>query len=576
MKNSVLLYRMILSFLWRNLKNDKILLCISQVFWCIMYSIEPILLPVILGKIFSGLQNGNVNYHWFFMFYLANSLFIICFLIIGQTDSILFPNFETKIRSRVFKHIQNLPFDFFLKSEEGAIIRKIEILVENSTMILEQFIKRFFPAIISLVIACFKLTLLNYQLGLILFGWFLIHLYCCFYGYYKISLISFSQVNIHGRISGLIGDSVKGMLVQDILNIKNQKLQELEKLHVIERKAHKTLKLTSEKIRAIKSFFYLLLLFFVCTTLIGLILKKMITFEDFIVCFNVVLGISVIIWRASEKLPETFNSLGKCKAAFELVQIKPNEEKQNIIQKEVGEIKIENLCCFYEHKSSPIIESLSLSLKNGESLLIAGQSGVGKTTFVNCLYGLIDYHGSIQFDFTEVSSIKREFFTQYCNFIPSKKVIFSGSILNNLFCDDLKEVEKISKLCLLDKVIDQMRDGLDSDVGTAGSILSEGQKQRLNIARSILRHKTSKVLIMDEVVNSLDQTSADIILSNIMKLYEGKTIICVDHSFKFLPYCSKVLFFQQNEILLLTKEEALQNKNFMKLVNSSLSIMEEC
>jgi len=189
-----------------------------------------------------------------------------------------------------------------------------------------------------------------------------------------------------------------------------------------------------------------------------------------------------------------------------------------------------------------LFRNLNLIIKSGEKIGIIGDNGVGKTTFVNLLSGLLQPNkGSILVD---GKSIKNNIKNWQSNigYIYQSTFLMNDTIENNICFDEAKnsdhylKIKKISTLIGFDKFLKNLPKGLNTIVGESGAQLSGGQKQRIGIARALYFDR--KILICDEITSSLDEKAEDSVIQCLKNI--DKTVIIISHKIDNLSFCSKI------------------------------------
>lgn len=196
----------------------------------------------------------------------------------------------------------------------------------------------------------------------------------------------------------------------------------------------------------------------------------------------------------------------------------------------------ENLSFSYD--SAPVLSNLNFSIKKGEFVGIAGHSGIGKSTLLKLIIGLLSpTNGSISIYGKDGVMNNKALFS----YVPQGNMILSGSIRENICFFNTNIEEKVIKnaleICCLDEVIYSLPNGLDEKIGEKGVGLSEGQVQRLSIARALVMGK--KILLLDEATASLDETTEKKIIQNLKK--QDYTVIMVTHHSSILTECDRVI-----------------------------------
>ena len=220
-------------------------------------------------------------------------------------------------------------------------------------------------------------------------------------------------------------------------------------------------------------------------------------------------------------------------------------------------IKIENMSFNYKNGYS-VFEGASLEADPGEIIAIVGPSGEGKTTMLRIILGIVTAAKGKVYARVENETIALGKQTRsIISYVPQGNTMMAGSILENmrLIRQDAKEeeiVEALKTACIYD-FVEKLPDGLGHVLGESGLGFSEGQNQRLSIARALL--KDSPVLLMDEATSALDVATERKILDNIMKKNPKKTVILTTHRPTVLSMCDRVYRIADKKVSVIGQED---------------------
>ncbi len=200
---------------------------------------------------------------------------------------------------------------------------------------------------------------------------------------------------------------------------------------------------------------------------------------------------------------------------------------------------------FRYHPSLPLIlDGVSLEIRSGEKIALAGPSGAGKSTLVDLLLGLYTpTGGKVTLDDISVSEADRYDLASVFGVITQETFLFHDTVRNNVVynlagIEDAEILRALKAVHLLDW-LERQPEGLDAVIGARGDTLSGGEKQRLALARMILRHP--KILIFDEATSALDLQTEHLIHKMILDLFSGQTIIFVSHRPTIFPHVTRIL-----------------------------------
>ncbi len=216
-----------------------------------------------------------------------------------------------------------------------------------------------------------------------------------------------------------------------------------------------------------------------------------------------------------------------------------------------GEVEFENVSFSYDGER-PVLRDISFTLESGRSIAIVGPSGSGKSTIVNLIPRLWDAgSGTVRFDGTDVRDLDLHFLRSNVGVVTQETYLFNGTVRDNLLYarPDASEEEMIAalkKANIYDLILKQP-DGLDTQVGNRGLKLSGGEKQRISIARVLL--KDPALLIFDEATSALDSISEAAIQEAIDPLIRERTSILIAHRLSTILAADEILVVRDGRIV---------------------------
>ena len=245
----------------------------------------------------------------------------------------------------------------------------------------------------------------------------------------------------------------------------------------------------------------------------------------------------------SRYIPGIVSSLTAAERLYELEDIPIEQQGDAIMLGETAGVRFNNVTFRYEEEKRLIFDNFTFDFPPNSSTAIVGETGAGKTTLIRLLIALINPQGgSIELyndkEQHESSTLTRRNFV----YIPQGNSLVSGTIRDNLLMgnpnatdEEMREALRIA--CA--EYVYELPDGIDSPITERGGGLSEGQAQRIAVARSILR--PGSILILDEVTSALDETTEQEMLKRLTQSQIGKTLIFVTHRPAVIDYCTQVL-----------------------------------
>ncbi|HEY8353916.1 MAG TPA: lipid A export permease/ATP-binding protein MsbA [Methylophilaceae bacterium] len=259
-------------------------------------------------------------------------------------------------------------------------------------------------------------------------------------------------------------------------------------------------------------------------------------------------------------------------SVFSLIDTAPEvDEGGKEIGRANGSIELRGVTLRYENAKKPALRNVSLSIRPGEKVALVGRSGGGKTTLVNLLPRFYELQqGLVLIDGLDIRSMSLKSLREQFALVSQDVILFNDTVYNNIAYGSLRGVgeEKViaaAKAAHAWEFIQQLPDGLQSQIGDRGVRLSGGQRQRLAIARAIL--KDAPILLLDEATSALDTESELHVQAALDELMRNRTTIVIAHRLSTIENADRILVMEQGGIIESgTHEELLKmNGSYAKL-----------
>ena len=229
---------------------------------------------------------------------------------------------------------------------------------------------------------------------------------------------------------------------------------------------------------------------------------------------------------------------------------------------EKHDIELKDVCFSYDGKTN-VLENCCLSIRDGEKIAVVGASGAGKSTIAELIARFYDVdEGEVMIGGKNVKNIRYETLLQNVSIVFQKTFLTQDSVFDNICMGlnaSLTQVREAAREAQIDDFIMSLPDGYDTKVGSYGSRFSGGEKQRIAIARAIL--KNAPILILDEATSAADPENQMEIDKAIKNLCKGKTVIIIAHRLSVVRMCDRMLVVENNTITDIGTHDELISRN---------------
>ncbi|MEA5429310.1 peptidase domain-containing ABC transporter [Arcicella lustrica] len=265
----------------------------------------------------------------------------------------------------------------------------------------------------------------------------------------------------------------------------------------------------------------------------------------------------------------------------EIHELEDEEKKETLAYKNVGEkgvsISLKNISFTYPGAGNePVLKNINLEIPQGKITAIVGMSGSGKTTLLKLLLKFYDIKGEIKIGNAPFDSFRARDWRSKCGVVMQEGFIFSDSVARNIALgDEQPKLEKLYHACEVANVlpfIESLPLGFNTKIGSEGNGISQGQKQRLLIARAV--YKDPEYLFFDEATNALDANNEKKILENLNEFFHGRTVIVVAHRLSTVKNADQIVVLHNGEITEIGTHESLTIKRgeYFNLVKNQLEL----
>lgn len=255
------------------------------------------------------------------------------------------------------------------------------------------------------------------------------------------------------------------------------------------------------------------------------------------------------------QIAEFFTQFQKASGAteriIEILEVEDEKDGYEEVQKVDEAIQIECLSYNYPDKE-PVLKNLNFTIPPNQVTAIVGPSGSGKTTFFSLIERFYQpQEGAILLGNQNIQNFSLLSWRKQIGYVSQESPIIAGTIRDNITYGlerevSDEEINRVIKMAYADQFIENLEDGILTEVGERGMKLSGGQRQRIAIARAFLRNP--QILMLDEATSSLDSKSEQVVQRALEELMKGRTTIVIAHRLSTVIHSDQIVFLEQGEI----------------------------
>ncbi len=496
-----------------------------------------LMITSILGNFYfqiaiSGIQDGtDINFMKFIVivFFILFLFKVILDYVKNYYLNYMNKNLDTNIFYFFFKHIFNLPLKFMQNRTTGEIVTRAQELNDIKNLVADVFTNIILNSILMLA-AIVVLYFINARLFFVL---------CLIISIYILVSIVWSKT-IYRKLDNNIqvATDFNSILVENIemntsiknLNLTKEFLIRLEDKLILMLKDNFLLQHFFNNIEALKNFIYEMGLFAIMSFGIYLIAKGELQVLNLVTFNSIIIYLFDPIKSTIDLIPKYNYLKVSFKKISEFINLLPEIDNEGLNIFNTNLLEMENVNYSY-NRFSNVLNDVNFKINPGEKVLLSGPSGCGKSTICNLLYrNYFNYSGKIKISNMSEKDYTLETIRKNILYVGQEETLFTGTIRDNIICyrDVLEEdYLEVLKICKIEEIVDKKPNRYNSIINASLNNLSGGEKQRIILARSLL--KKAKILILDEALSEVNEMMEREILDNIFLNYQEETLIYVTH-----------------------------------------------
>lgn len=457
------------------------------------------------------------------------------------------------IRTDLFKHLQELPFEYYDNRPHGKILIRVVNYVNSVSDMLSNGIINVILECLNMLFIMIFMFFVNVKLSLVVLSGLLIFAVIMMMIKKRQRKAWQDVSNKSSNLNAYLQENITGARVTQIFTREEENAQIFDRLSEKYRKSW---------INAVKYSH----LVWPATDNVSTLVRAAIFVVGLLVLTPAAVSLGTIVamtsyassfWQPIMNLSNIFNNfinnIAYLERIFETldepatIADKPNAQDIGDI---TGEVKFDDVTFSYE-QGKTVLEHISFDVKPGESVALVGPTGAGKSTVVSLLSRFYDLDsGKITIDGKDISQATLHSLRSQMGIMLQDSFIFSGTIYDNIRYGRLdateEEIREAAKIVCADEFISEMKDGYMTEVNERGSKLSGGQKQLISFARTLL--SDPKILVLDEATSSIDARTEKLLQQGLQRLLVGRTSFIIAHRLSTIKNCDKIMYIDNKGI----------------------------
>ena len=457
------------------------------------------------------------------------------------------------IRTDLFKHLQELPFEYYDNRPHGKILIRVVNYVNSVSDMLSNGIINVILECLNMLFIMIFMFFVNVKLSLVVLSGLPIFAVIMMMIKKRQRKAWQDVSNKSSNLNAYLQENITGARVTQIFTREEENAQIFDKLSEKYRKSW---------INAVK---YSNLVW-PATDNVSTLVRAAIFVVGLLVLTPAAVSLGTIVamtsyassfWQPIMNLSNIFNNfinnIAYLERIFETldepatIADKPNAQDIGDI---TGEVKFDDVTFSYE-QGKTVLEHISFDVKPGESVALVGPTGAGKSTVVSLLSRFYDLDsGKITIDGKDISQATLHSLRSQMGIMLQDSFIFSGTIYDNIRYGRLdateEEIREAANIVCADEFISEMKDGYMTEVNERGSKLSGGQKQLISFARTLL--SDPKILVLDEATSSIDARTEKLLQQGLQRLLVGRTSFIIAHRLSTIKNCDKIMYIDNKGI----------------------------
>lgn len=555
-------FKLLLPYLWPKKRKDLRIRVSFAVVALVLAKIASVSTPLVLGSAVNSLTELSSGINLFMLVPIAlvvgyGVTRVIAFTFVEIRDALFSKVSQHSIRQislTMFQHLHNLSLQFHLNRQTGALAKYIDRGTKGIDFLLRYVLFNIAPTFFEVFLVS---GILFYLYG----PWYAVVTLVTI-GLYSFLTFKITEWrNVFRKRMNQADNDVSTKMIDSLLNFETVKYfnneafeanrldQSLEEYELAANQSRHSLSL----LNIAQTFIIMMGITIMLVMSVYGIKSGEINIGGFVVINAYMLQLYQPLNWLGSVYREIRQALTDMENMFSLLEVAPttNDDLEDIPQSNDAEIRFENISFDYDIRRT-IIKNISFTVPNGKKVAIVGPTGAGKSTISRLLFKFYDpKEGNIFINNTNVNKISQNSLRKIIGVVPQDTVLFNDTIYYNIAYGNTgatkEEVISAAKNADIHDFITILPDGYETIVGERGLKLSGGEKQRVAIARTIL--KNPKIFFFDEATSALDTSTEKEIQKNLENVSKGKTTLIIAHRLSTAANADNIIVLDQGAII---------------------------
>ena len=513
-----------------------------------------VILPLFIEEHTRAISDSNTVFNYILA--LVGGYFALCF--VGQA----FIYFESmilqktgqrivyKLRMEVFEHIENMSQNQFTMMPVGSLVTRVANYTTSMSDLFTNVVVSLLRNALTIVGVYIIMICLSPQLSLVLTGFIMVVFIASFFFRMVITKIWRKERQYTSDLNTYLNENLSGMKIIQVFNQERRKEKEFNEKNDLLRKTKFKAIIAFACYRPFITFLYYsaLAVTFIVGLKFGLDGPKIVAFYLYLSrFFNPVQNIA-------DQLNQIQKATTSSERLFNLLDVQPESlDKPNAIHIDnfIGKIEFRHVWFAYE-KDEWILKDVSFVIEPKQTVAFVGATGAGKTTILSLIVRNYEIQkGQILIDDIDIADIEVKSLRKAVGQMLQDVFLFTGTVRTNITLHDEsytdQEIKKVCTYVNADKFIDKLEKGLDEEVIERGENFSQGQRQLLSFARTVL-HKP-QILILDEATANIDTETEKLIQESLEKMKSIGTMLVVAHRLSTIQNADQIIVLNHGEVI---------------------------